>query len=54
MFMRPYLEKPLHKQGLVEWLKLWALSLSPSTTKKKIPFKREQARYKVGGRRICF
>jgi hypothetical protein len=27
--------KTLHKKGLVEWLKVKALSLSPSTTKKK-------------------
>jgi hypothetical protein len=30
---RPYLEKPLTKIGLVEWLKMKALSLSPSTAK---------------------
>jgi hypothetical protein len=33
--MRPYLEKPFTKIGLVEWLKVWALSSSPSTGKKK-------------------
>jgi hypothetical protein len=33
--MRPYLEKPFIKIGLVEWLKLKALSSSPSITKKK-------------------
>jgi hypothetical protein len=27
--------KPLHKKGLVEWLKVQALSSSPSTAKKK-------------------
>jgi hypothetical protein len=32
---RPYLEKTLHKKGLVEWLKVHALSSSLSTTKKK-------------------
>jgi hypothetical protein len=31
----PYLEKPFIKIGLVEWLKVKALSSSPSTTKKK-------------------
>jgi hypothetical protein len=31
--MRPYLEKPLKKIGLVEWLKVKALSSSPNTTK---------------------
>jgi hypothetical protein len=29
-----YLEKPFTKIGLVEWLKVEALSSSPSTTKK--------------------
>jgi hypothetical protein len=33
--VRPYLEKPFTKTGLVEWLKVKALSSSPSTTKKK-------------------
>jgi hypothetical protein len=32
---RPYLKKPVTKIGLVEWLKVKILSLSPSTTKKK-------------------
>jgi hypothetical protein len=32
---RPYLEKPFTKIGLVEWLKMKALSSSPSTAKKK-------------------
>jgi hypothetical protein len=32
---RCYLEKSHHKKGLVEWLKVQALSLSPSTAKKK-------------------
>jgi hypothetical protein len=32
---RPYLKKPLTKIGLVEWLKVKALSSSPSTAKKK-------------------
>jgi hypothetical protein len=31
--VRPYLEKTLHKKGLVEWLKVKALSSNPSTTK---------------------
>jgi hypothetical protein len=30
-----YLEKPFTKIGLVEWLKVKALSSSPSTAKKK-------------------
>jgi hypothetical protein len=33
-FTRPYLKKPFTKIGLVEWLKVKALSSSPSTTKK--------------------
>jgi hypothetical protein len=33
--MRPYLKKPFTKIGLVEWLKVKALSSSPSTTEKK-------------------
>jgi hypothetical protein len=33
--VRPYLEKPLTKVGLLEWLKVKALSSSPSTAKKK-------------------
>jgi hypothetical protein len=32
---RPYPEKPFTKMGLVEWLKVRALSSSPSTAKKK-------------------
>jgi hypothetical protein len=34
-FVRPYLEKTHYKKGLVEWLKVKALSSSPRTTKKK-------------------
>jgi hypothetical protein len=33
--MRPYLKKPFTKIGLVEWLKVKALSSSPSIAKKK-------------------
>jgi hypothetical protein len=33
--VRPYLEKSFTKIGLVEWLKVKALSSSPSTAKKK-------------------
>jgi hypothetical protein len=33
-FARPYLGKPFTKTGLVEWLKVKALSSSPSTEKK--------------------
>jgi hypothetical protein len=33
--MRPHLEKPFTKIGLVEWLKVKALSSSPSTKKRK-------------------
>jgi hypothetical protein len=38
--MRPYLEKEITKKGLVEWLKVKALSSNPSTAKEKSP-KRE-------------
>jgi hypothetical protein len=37
---RPYLEKPFTKIGLVEWLKVKALSSSPSIVKKKKKKKR--------------
>jgi hypothetical protein len=33
--MRPHLEKPFTRKGLVECLKVWALVSNPSTTKKK-------------------
>jgi hypothetical protein len=33
--MRPYFEKPFTKKGLVGWLKVKALSSSPSATKEK-------------------
>jgi hypothetical protein len=33
--MRPYLEKPFTKIGLVEWLKVKALSSKPQYCKKK-------------------
>jgi hypothetical protein len=34
-FTRPYLEKTHHQKGMLEWLKVYALSLNPSTGKKK-------------------
>jgi hypothetical protein len=40
--MRPYLEKPLTKIRLVNWLKVKALSSSPSTAKKKEKKKKEE------------
>jgi hypothetical protein len=33
--VRSYPEKALHKKGLMEWLRVKALSSSPSTTKQK-------------------
>jgi hypothetical protein len=33
--VRPYLKKPFTKIGLVDWLKVKALSSSPSTAKKE-------------------
>jgi hypothetical protein len=35
--MRPYLEKIFTNRGLMEWLKVKALSSNPSTSKKKNP-----------------
>jgi hypothetical protein len=32
---RPYLEKTLHKKGLVKWVQMQTLNSSPNTTKKK-------------------
>jgi hypothetical protein len=32
-FVRPYLEKTYHKNGLVEWLKVYTLSSNPSIPK---------------------
>jgi hypothetical protein len=34
--MRHYFKKKNHKKGLLEWLKVEALSLTPSTTKKRV------------------
>jgi hypothetical protein len=31
--MRPYLENTHHKKELVEWLKVYSMSSSPSTAK---------------------
>jgi hypothetical protein len=45
--VKPYLEKLFTKIGLVEWLKVKALSSSPSTTKKKR--ERETVDFFVGG-----
>jgi hypothetical protein len=33
--VRPYLERPFTKIGLVEWFKVKVLSSNPSTAKKK-------------------
>jgi hypothetical protein len=38
--MRPYLKKPFTKIGLVEWLKMKALSSNPNTAKKRERFRR--------------
>jgi hypothetical protein len=38
---RPYLKNTLHKKGLVEWLKVKALSSNPSIAKKKKKRKRK-------------
>jgi hypothetical protein len=34
-FSRPYLENTQHKKGLMEWLKVQAMSSSPSTATNK-------------------
>jgi hypothetical protein len=34
--VRPYLKKPFSKIGLVEWIKVKAMSSSPSTTNKQM------------------
>jgi hypothetical protein len=44
---RPYLKKPITTKGLVEWLKVLALSSSPSTTKKKKKKKKERRKNSV-------
>jgi hypothetical protein len=38
-------KKTLHKKGLVEWLKVKALSSSPSTAKKKKKSKEKNRKY---------
>jgi hypothetical protein len=40
--MKPYLEKTHHKKGLVEWLKVQALSSNRNTTLKKKKRKKER------------
>jgi hypothetical protein len=44
-FLRPYLEKKNHNKGLVEWLKVSALSLNPSTKKKKKKEERKKKKW---------
>jgi hypothetical protein len=39
--MRPYLKNTHHKKGLVEWLKVKALSSNPSTSRKKKEIKKK-------------
>jgi hypothetical protein len=43
--VRLYLGKPFTKIGVVEWLKVKALSSSPSTTKKKKKKKKSKNNY---------
>jgi hypothetical protein len=45
-FARPYLKKSFTKIWLVEWLKVKALSSSPSTSKKKKK-RKEKLIYKI-------
>jgi hypothetical protein len=42
--MRSYLKKPFTKTGLVEWLKVKALSSNSSTTKKKKKERKKERR----------
>jgi hypothetical protein len=55
---RTYLEKPFTKIGLVEWLKVKAMSLSPSSTKKQMsnslpPKKKSLIRVSSRAQRQC-
>jgi hypothetical protein len=43
--MRSISKKPITKKGLVEWLKVKALSSSPSTAKKEKKEKRQKCHY---------
>jgi hypothetical protein len=52
--MRPYLEKPFTKIGLVEWLKVKAMSSSPSTTKKKKERKRKWVTGRSDFKKLCW
>jgi hypothetical protein len=47
-FERPYLKKTHHKKGLVEWLKVKALSSNTSTAKKKRKRKRRRKESELG------
>jgi hypothetical protein len=47
--VRPYLEKPFTKIGLVEWFKMEAKSSSPSSTKRKQKRKKERKEKKRSG-----
>jgi hypothetical protein len=44
-FARLYLEKNFHKKGLVEWLKVYVLSSSPSTAKQNKTQKQKSLNY---------
>jgi hypothetical protein len=46
-FMRPHLEKTHHKKGLVEWVKVYALSSNPSTTRGKERKKERMQRIRI-------
>jgi hypothetical protein len=41
-FKRNYLEKIHHKKGLLEWLRVYALTSNPKSEKKKATQKQEQ------------
>jgi hypothetical protein len=44
-FVRPYLKKAHHKNGLVEWLKVKALSSNPSTSHRHTKKDKEVGRF---------
>jgi hypothetical protein len=45
--VRPYLKNTLYKKGLMEWLKVKALSSNPSTTHIKILHREEKELHKI-------
>jgi hypothetical protein len=52
--LRPYLEKPFTKIGLVKWLKVKALSSNPSTAKKKKKNQNQKKKKRMEDVRVYF